>query len=69
MGFNDNELLEIRLNNIKATFTKSMILYKSLTLQDKIKRFFNKLKKWQDIVKYMPLDEFIWKLLYRYRIL
>lgn len=61
-GFNDNELLEIRLNNIKATFYESMILYKSLTLQDKIKDFFNKLKKWQDIVKYMPLDEFIWKL-------
>lgn len=61
--FNDNELLEIRLNNIKSTFYESMITYKNNSiLKDKIETFLNKLKNWQDIVKYMPLDEFIWKL-------
>ena len=89
-GLNDNELLEIRLDNIKSSFYESMVSYvdannnivkdseqqntklqnvkmekvevKNLKLQSKVKDFLSKLSDWQDIVKYMPLDEFIWKL-------
>ena len=89
-GFNDNEMLEIRLDNIKSSFYESMISYingennsgdndklfntnmkvaelqsskaKNIELQNKVKNFISKLTEWQDIVKYMPLDEFIWKI-------
>ena len=63
--FNDNELLEIRLGNIKSTFYESMKEFKNEEkpeLENKVKEFLSKLRGWQNIVKYMPLDEFIWKL-------
>ena len=64
-SFDDNELLEIRLGNIKSTFYDSMKEFKNNEkpeLLNKVKDFLCKLEKWQSIVKYMPLDEFIWKL-------
>ncbi len=63
--FDDNELLEIRLGNIKTTFYESMKEFKNdgkPELENKVINFLNKLQNWQDVVRYIPLDEFIWKL-------
>ncbi len=73
-GFTDNEMLEIRLNNIQASFYESMMSFASddeksddvitekQKLKSKVNFFLSKLENWQNVVKYMPLDEFIWQL-------
>lgn len=67
-GFDDNELLEIRLNNVKSSFYESMNYFLQLenlqleNLKCKTINFLNKLKEWQQTVKYMSLDEFVWKI-------
>ncbi len=112
-GFTDNEMLEIRLNNIQASFYESMMSFVSddekkqmeectngekeyienetlnttgselpnnllgnqynseksdnvitekQKLKSKVISFLSKLENWQNVVKFMPLDEFIWQL-------
>jgi len=45
----------------KENITKESTINDNIT-KEKVKGFLNTLKEWQEIVKYMPLDEFIWKL-------
>ena len=64
-GFTDNELVEIRLFDKYCTFFESMQkarLNVSKELKRKIDIFLNELIKWQEMEKYLPLDELIWKI-------
>ncbi len=67
-GFTDNELVEIRLSDRKATFYESMKKYAE-TIEDtnekiksKIEVFFNFIKEWRKAQEYLPLNELIWKI-------
>ena len=64
-GFTDNELVEIRLFDKNCTFFESMQKARinvSEELKRKIDCFLNELSKWQEMEKYLPLDELIWKI-------
>ena len=64
-GFNDNELIQIRLVDKKSTFYEAMLkarLTAKESLKDKIENIIQKLEEWENMAKYMPLDELIWKI-------
>lgn len=66
-GFTDNELIEIRLNNIKENFYVSMCEYIKIDdndryLKKKIVDFLDKVESFRKEQEYMPLNEFIWKI-------
>lgn len=64
-GFNDNELIQIRLADKKATFYEAMIkarLSVEKPLKEKIERLLEKLEIWKKQEEYLPLDELIWKI-------
>lgn len=65
--FTDNELIEIRLckkdghyyDSIKAAMISNKIEDKT---KEKLKNFIEKIEKWREQEKYLPLNEFIWKI-------
>lgn len=65
--FTDNELIEIRLENkegyyydsIKQALNSDNI---SQELKDKLQNFVDKISKWREEEKYLPLNELIWKI-------
>ena len=66
-GFNDNELIEIRIKNTTKSFYESMCDYINKEsgdkkLKNKIQTFFNKIENFRKNQEYMPLNEFIWKI-------
>ena len=66
-GFNDNELLEIRIGNTKKSFYEAMCEYiekenVNENLKLKVKSFLQKIEEFRKLEEYMPLNEFIWKL-------
>ena len=64
-GFTDNELIQIRLADKNSTFYEAMLksrLSIEQNLKTKIEDLLEKLEKWRNEEKYLPLDEFIWKL-------
>ena len=62
-GFNDNELIQIRLVDNKKSFYEAMKKYnKEDALKDKIENFFAKIKGWKQDAEYLELDELIWKI-------
>ena len=64
-NFSDNDLIEIRLADRKSTFYEAMQkarLTVETDLRHKIDDTINKLNAWKAEEKYIPLNEFIWKL-------
>ncbi len=66
-GFDDNELIKIRIEEKKVTFYEAMCEYIKVekeedTLRDKVKGFLDKIEEFRKYKEYMPLNEFIWKL-------
>ena len=64
-GFTDNDLIEIRLVDKKSTFYEAMQKARisvETDLRHKIDDTINKLNEWKSEEKYIPLNEFIWKL-------
>lgn len=65
--FTDNELIEIRLCNkdghyyesVKAALNSNEIKQET---KEKLKNFMKKIEKWREEEKYLPLNEFIWKI-------
>ncbi len=66
-GFNDNELIEIKVGNNSKSFYEAMCEYKDKEdakeeLKIKIKDFLCKIEGFRKEQEYMALDEFIWKI-------
>ena len=66
-GFNDNELIEIRILNTNKSFYESMCEYlekeeADSKLKNKIRDFLDKIEKFRSMQEYYPLNEFIWKI-------
>ncbi|MDD4549453.1 MAG: helicase-exonuclease AddAB subunit AddA, partial [Syntrophomonadaceae bacterium] len=64
--FTIDELVEIRLASRKATYYAAIEEYRennTSPLQQKLDDFMQKLNKWKEESIFIPLDEFIWKLL------
>ena len=67
-GFTDNELVEIRLSDRKATFYESMKKYAEAIgdikegIKNKIEVFLNLIEEWRKAQEYLPLNELIWKI-------
>lgn len=66
-GFNDNELIQIRIENRKLNFYEAMCEYLNIEradeiLKNKVKEFLEKIDEFRRYKEYMPLNEFIWKL-------
>ncbi len=65
--FTDNELIEIRLckkdghyyDSIKEALVANEIKYET---KEKLKSFIEKIEKWREEERYLPLNEFIWKI-------
>ena len=64
-NFTDNELIEIRLNDIQSYFYESILKARVSAkeeLRNKIEIFLNLLENWRELEKEMPLNELIWKI-------
>ncbi len=66
-GFNDNDLIEIRVENSNKSFYESMCDYISKeevdnSLKEKIEKFLKLINEFKACEEYMPLNEFIWKI-------
>ena len=65
-GFDDNELIEIRLNTKEKSFYESLLdtikTSSNKKLQTKISAFLEKLEEFQTKQEYLPLDELIWNI-------
>jgi len=66
-GFDDNELIKIRIENRNLNFYETMCEYVKIEnadkhLQDKVQEFLNKIEEFRKYKEYMPLNEFIWKI-------
>ena len=64
-NFNDDELIQIRLSDKNSTFYEALLKSRLVVngdLKKKIEDFIENLDKWKKQAKYLPLDEFIWKL-------
>ncbi len=66
-GFNDNELIKIRIEHRDKTFYEAMCKYVNIEnvdeeLKNKIQVFFDKIQEFRRYKEYMPLNEFIWKI-------
>jgi len=64
-GFTDNDLIEIRLADKNSNFYEVLLKSKiqvSEELKNKIDVFITNLNKWQDMSKYLSLDELIWEI-------
>lgn len=60
-NFTDNELIEIRTNNLKVQFYYSLIEYDVQNdLKDKINKFLSLLEDFREKQEYLGLDELIW---------
>lgn len=64
-GFDDNELIEIRVENTNKSFYESIIDYKDKEeakdkLKQKIEKFLKMVEGFRKEQEYMPLNEFIW---------
>lgn len=65
-GFTLDELIEIRLHSQTKTYYEAMETYldeHDNELKDKLQRFMQDLTRWKKEARYLPIDEFIWKLL------
>lgn len=68
--FDDNELIEIKLNGKKEKKEDFYTIFKkafeheqtSIKLKEKMKQFLVKLEEWRNKNEYMSLDEFIWQI-------
>lgn len=66
-GFNDNELIEIRIGNYNVSFYEAMLKYKEKEnadekIKNKIDKILNLLEKYRKENEYLPLDELIWNI-------
>lgn len=62
-GFTDNELIQIRLFDSGVNFYQTLLKCTSdNNLKNKIDKFLNDIKIWQEQEKYMSLDELIWQI-------
>ena len=66
-GFNDNELIEIRIGRTSKSFYETMCDYlkeevENVELQEKVKGFLDKIEEFRKVQEYLPLNEFIWKI-------
>lgn len=66
-GFDDNELIKIRIENRNLNFYEAMCEYIKIekadkALQDKVQEFLDKIEEFRKYKEYMPLNEFIWKI-------
>ena len=64
-GFNDNELVEIRLSDKYDNFYNTILKAKKnveKVLREKIDKFLDNLEMWRKEQEYLSLDELIWKI-------
>ena len=64
-GFNDNELVEIRLSDKYDNFYNTILKAKKnveKALREKIDKFLDNLEMWRKEQEYLSLDELIWKI-------
>ena len=66
-NFSIDELMSIRKQSKKGSFYQAMSEYRENgpenMLIDKIANMLRKINKWQSEAKFMPLDQFVWKLI------
>ncbi|MBF8983398.1 helicase-exonuclease AddAB subunit AddA [Lutibacter sp. B2] len=65
-GFSTDELIKIRIANKEKTYFDAVEEYINNAedeLTHKCSRFLDRLKKWNELSRYMNIDEFIWKIL------
>jgi len=65
-GFTLDELIEIRVQSQAKSYYEAIEAYPvehDNELKDKIQRFMDDLTRWKKEARYLPIDEFIWKLL------
>lgn len=65
-GFTIDELIEIRVQSQAKSYYEAMEAYliqNNNELKDKIQQFIENLTRWKKEARYLPMDEFIWKLL------
>ncbi|MDD3270959.1 MAG: helicase-exonuclease AddAB subunit AddA [Syntrophomonadaceae bacterium] len=66
-GFTLDELIEIRVQSQARSYYEAMEAYRAVhdnELKDKLQRFMEDLTRWKEEARYLPIDEFIWKLLH-----
>ena len=64
-NFTDNDLIAIRLMDRNSSFYEAMIKARIACeekIRNKIEQILNKLEKWKEQEKYMPLAELIWQI-------
>ena len=64
-GFDDNELIQIRLADRKCTFYEAMLKARLVVkeeLRNKIEKLLSDLEMWRKEEQYLALDELIWKI-------
>lgn len=64
--FHTEELIKVRLNHKEGTFYEAIEKYieeKDDELNEKLKSFIDQIDKWAEEVRFIKLDDFIWKLL------
>ncbi|MCI9015688.1 MAG: helicase-exonuclease AddAB subunit AddA [Clostridia bacterium] len=66
-GFDDNELIEIKMktNKVKQTFYETLIQARQKVekpLRNKINKFLENIEIWREQQEYIPLDELLWKI-------
>lgn len=62
-GFTDNELIEIRLFDSGVSFYQTLMKCQPEgNLKNKVNKFLQRIKTWQEQERYMALDELIWQI-------
>lgn len=62
-GFTDNELIEIRLFDSGVSFYQTLMKCQPEgNLKNKVNKFLQSIKTWQEQERYMALDELIWQI-------
>ncbi len=63
--FEIEELIEIRIKNKDKTYFEALEKYgeEENVLGKKVRETLSKIARWKELSRYLPLDEFIWKLL------
>jgi ATP-dependent helicase/nuclease subunit A len=65
-NFTTDELIEIRIQSQASTYYEAVAIYLKEHNDDlslKLQKFMEDLARWKQAARYLPMDEFIWKLL------
>ena len=64
-GFEADDMIQIRTKSKERAFFRAVLEYAKQQedeLSQRLRTFFDKIKRWQKAVRYLPMEDFIWKL-------